>query len=298
MKTIIILLITSLMISLMISFTGCNNKSKSSTEKTNNEHFSENETETETNLEIREQLFSKFSENKNKTISALKNLSAEQANDLYEKYFEENQTLISAMIELECDLLGYFYYTDEDTTVNNQIKTLEDVLKKNGLDFDEIGEGYVEIKTKPDFYYEIFHNHVTEDYKLYLSIKAEENQTLYSADAGLIITFTELGERIIVWENFLETFPESALIDKVKRICRHYRGDYLFGMDNTPTLERPYNGSIYIYPENLEEFNRFINQHPNSPTTTLIQFFMENFQEENIYELMREKQSEILTENP
>jgi len=230
-----------------------------------------------------------FSKNKSEIILKLKSLSKEEANALYEKYYEENGILLGKIDEKEVKLLDKFY--SENEADKKEIKLLDQKLAKHQLQFDELGEGYVEITTKSDFYYAIFRDYVTPDYKEYLLLKSDENKMPYSADAGLIITFKHLGDRIISWENFMNKYPNSKLIPSVKEEYKNYQMDYLIGQDNTPTYEKV--NDVYIYPENIQEFNRFEKKYPKSPTVSLIHIFKENFKNENIPQLLRAEQEKL-----
>ena len=139
-------------------------------------------------------------------------------------------------------------------------------------------------------YYDVFKDYVTDDYKEYLKIWAKDDEELYQADAGLCISFEELGDRIARWENFLNKFPNSKLKTKVTVLLNSYREDYILGMDNTPTRDGGYDGQPYtIIEENMKEFNRFMKKYPNSPTVELIKYFLENYQNDNIQELIQNK---------
>lgn len=230
-----------------------------------------------------------FSKNKSEILLKLKSLSKEEANALYEKYYEENGILLGRIDEKEAKLLDKFY--SESEADKKEIKLLDQKLAKHQLQFDELGEGYVEITTKSDFYYAIFKDYVTPDYKEYLFLKSEENKMPYSADAGLIITFKDLGDRIISWENFMNKYPNSKLIPSLKEEYKNYQMDYLIGQDNTPTYEKV--NDVYIYPENIQEFNRFEKKYPKSPTIPLIHIFKENFKNENIPQLLRAEQEKL-----
>lgn len=232
-------------------------------------------------------LLNLFSKNKTAILKKLQTVSKEEANRLYEAYSKENQITLAEITASELDILDRFYHDDIES--KNQIKELGESLKKHDLVFEELGEGYVEITTPPNFYDTIFSHYVTEDYKAYLSIIKEENKSLYSADAGLVISFRELDERIITWENFMEQYPNSPLVEQVKENYRFYQHDYLIGLDNTPTIERANPDSLYIYPENREEFSRFITKYPDSPTSKLVHFFLENFRSKNINDLITEE---------
>lgn len=231
-----------------------------------------------------------FTKKKDEIVLKLKSISAEEANALYEKYHEENGYLLHQIDEKEDRLLQNFY--SEKDVDKKEIKLLNDKLVKHQLQFDELGEGIVEITTKPDFYYSIFKNYVTPDYKEYLLLQSEENKQPYSADAGLIISFKDLGDRVVSWEIFMNKYPNSTLMKSVKDEYKMYQLDYLIGEDNTPTYERAADEK-YIYPENIQEFNRFLKKYPNSPTVPLIHIFMENFKNENIAEMLREAQDKL-----
>ncbi|MNQ59672.1 hypothetical protein D3C85_739310 [compost metagenome] len=240
--------------------------------------------------QVSSDLLEQFSKNKNEVVLKLKTLSKQEANALYEKYFEENSSLLQQIAGKESGVLDKFY--NEDETNKKAVKLLGEKLSKHQLQFWEIGEGYVEIEPLHDFYYTIFKDYVTSDYKDYLYLKSEENKSLYSADAGLVISFKDLGDRVISWENFMNKYPDSKLIASVKEEYKNYQMDYLIGLDNTPTAERATDEN-YIYQENIQEFNRFLKKYPKSPTVPLINFFMENFKTENISDLLRAEQDKL-----
>lgn len=236
-------------------------------------------------------LLEQFSKNKNEVVLQLKSLpNREAANALYEKYFEANGTLLQEIAAKESGVLDKFY--NEDEADKKAVKLLGERLSKHELEYSEIGEGYVEIDPLHDFYYKIFKDYVTNDYKDYLYLKSEENKSLYSADAGLVISFKDLGDRIISWENFMAKYPNSKLIPSVKEQYKSYQMDYLVGQDNTPTTERS-SDEKYIYPENIQEFNRFLKKYPKSPTVPLINLFKENFKNEKIYDLITTEQDKL-----
>ncbi|MET3026349.1 hypothetical protein ABXT06_06720 [Flavobacterium sp. UW10123] len=240
--------------------------------------------------QVSSDLLEQFSKNKNEVVLKLKTLSKQEANALYEKYFEENSSLLQQIAGKEVGVLDKFY--NEDEANKKAVKLLGEKLSKHQLQFWEIGEGYVEIEPLHDFYYTIFKDYVTNDYRDYLYLKSEENKTLYSADAGLVISFKDLGDRVISWENFMTKYPDSKLIPSVKEEYKNYQMDYLVGQDNTPTAERA-TDEKYIYPENIQEFNRFMKKYPKSPTVPLINLFMENFKSESIFDLLRAEQDKL-----
>jgi hypothetical protein len=57
---------------------------------------------------------------------------------------------------------------------------------------------------------------------------AKDNKENYAVNGGLLITWEELGDRLIEWENFINKFPKSPLIKKAKENYHNYLLDYLW----------------------------------------------------------------------
>ena len=210
----------------------------------------------------------KFSKNKNEMLEKLKTLNKEEADKLYEQYLESNNTILENLNIEHDKLLSGGIYNNEDTSENftdEEWKIANKFLNKYDLELWYLARGTCIIKEVPDFYYKTFKDYVTDDYKEYLKITSKENEEHYVADSGLCITLEELGDRIVTWENFLEKYPNSKLNDKVNNICNSYRRDYILGVP----------GGIYDYKESAEEYNRFIKKYPDSPTTELLGYYLE-----------------------
>lgn len=250
---------------------------------------------------IKNDCYKKFLTEREKVIENLKSASKIEANKIFIEYSKINKVILSEINEYEQKTLDRFYDEDENSK-NDKIK-LSSKLKNHQLRYEEMGEGYVNITTIPSFYNDMFKNYVTNDYKEYIRLISEENKVTYSANAGLVITFKELGDRIISWENFISKYPESKLVEEVKSFLKNYRLDYILGMDNTPTFERDFENQtetnkkiLYINKENLEEFNRFLKEYPKSPTSMIIKLFIGNYkdkQEDELFDLIRNEVNKI-----
>lgn len=68
-----------------------------------------------------------------------------------------------------------------------------------------------------------------------------------------------------------------------KELFSIYQRGYLIGLDNTPVAE--YSDGM-IYSENKENFKRYLDYYPNSPTSELIKLL---FELEGDYEVMGEE---------
>ena len=142
---------------------------------------------------------------------------------------------------------------------------------------------------RPDFYYNIFKDYVSDAYREYLKITADKNEGKFVDDAGITITFKELADRIIVWENFMKKYPDADkdLKKNVKEKVLQYRNAYILGMDNTPTISSGKNPSIL--EKNNREFDRFIKAYPKSPTAEIIKYFQKNYKTKGIKGIIYKK---------
>lgn len=216
-----------------------------------------------------------FIEANDKIKVQVKTATPQEANTLYDKLIIENNELIDKISEKEANLLDE-YYTHFSGTNNDkpdeEAKTKSSILKTAGLEIWDIGEGMAEVRTVPDYYKNIFSGKVTKDYQVYIDILAEDDKILYQADATISISWQDLGDRLINWENFTLNYPESNLIKEGTGWYKLYQYAYLNGYDNTPTGEHD---SDKLYPEIREAFEEFITSYPLSPTTPYIKQLLE-----------------------
>ena len=199
-------------------------------------------------------LFEKFAENKKDIMQKLKTLNKDEANKLYEEYVEDNEDILYKIGQKSEKFLDSIYYgSEEEQFIEKDWNDTNDFLNKYDLELWDIGEGMVTIRELPHLYYDIFKDYVTDDYKEYLKIWAKDDEELYQADAGLCISFEELGDRIARWENFLNKFPNSKLKIKVIALLNSYREDYILGMDNTATRDGGYDGQPFTIYEEIKK---------------------------------------------
>lgn len=214
---------------------------------------------------------------KKQVQSELTSLSADEANALYDTYKKKNDSIVRLLEQSEQNILDHYYeyFLDENGNAKaapDSIAKKEALFNSAGIEFWGIGEGMGEIRTVPDFYLSLFKGHITKDYEEFIALMAKDDEDLYSADAGLAISFNALGKRVLKWENFIAKNPYSKLTPQAIEIYRDYQQSYLLGMDNTPTIEVTDNT---MYPENIKEFKSFSAANPKSPTTKLIKVVME-----------------------
>lgn len=192
--------------------------------------------------------------------------SPEQNNKVYDDYVKIRNKYTDCLNASQVEILDKYidYHTGPDTyNLPDNIKKMAATLNKAGLEFREMGEGLTEIHSLPDYYESVFKNKVTPDYAAYISQMAKDNKENYAVNGGLLITWEELGDRLIVWENFINKYPKSPLIKTAKTKYNDYLLDYLLGMDS----DRIYNREEgKIYDDKREAYNMLIKKYPNSGT--------------------------------
>ncbi len=228
-------------------------------------------------------------------LEKLKSENTEDFNNLFENFKTKREIKITKLNELEENLLAnYINFYDNNSQkyiLPDSLKVINSTFEKANLEFWGVGEGYTELRTEPNFYYNVFKKYVTKDYSDFLLLEAKDNSVLYSADAGIGITFEEISERVLYWENYLNKYPKSKLFEKAREDYINYCTNYLFGMDNTPTFEYSTNE---IYPENQLEFDRFISKNPKSKLTALVNLLLINIKKMNADELRKTLNDECL----
>ena len=233
-------------------------------------------------------LLKEFNKNKEEVINKLKTLNKEEADKFYEDYLESNNEILEKMNENDYIMLDNAFYIGEGDIDKEKLNKQNKYLDNYGLEVVEIEEGFM-LTEKKDFYYNIFKNYVSDDYRDFIKLCSE--------DIDYIDYFSSLEEhpeiiadKVINWENFLEKYPDSKLKEKAQNICYTYRDDYILALTSSQTTEVLKNGKIN---KDVKELNRFKNKYPNSPTTEIIKYYLENYKNDDINDMLADKNIEI-----
>ena len=233
-----------------------------------------------------------FVENKKSVIERLKTSNKEEADKIYNEYLETNQLILENINTEHLDFLNNiynkdskYYFTEKDW------KTANKFLNNYDLEIFDLAETEVSIIEVPNYYYNIFKDYVTDDYREYLEITSKENEELYYTDGSILVSYNKIADGLLTWENFLKKYPNSDLAEKANEECNTYRRIYILGSYNSPTREGGWENSelFYIPENNLKEFNRFIEKYPDSPTVELIKYYLENYKNKDVETLLNEK---------
>ena len=233
-----------------------------------------------------------FVENKKSVIERLKTSNKEEADKIYNEYLETNQLILENINTEYLDFLNNIYNKDSEYYFTEKDwKTANKFLNNYDLEIFDLAETEVSIIEVPNYYYNIFKDYVTDDYREYLEITSKENEELYYTDGSILVSYNKIADGLLTWENFLKKYPNSDLAEKANEECNTYRRIYILGSYNSPTREGGWENSelFYIPENNLKEFNRFIEKYPDSPTVELIKYYLENYKNKDVETLLNEK---------
>ena len=229
-------------------------------------------------------IFEEFKMIKEETSEVLKNSTQEEANKMYKDYLEDNNKILEKINENNYTMLDNAFYIGEGDIDKEKLNKQNKFLDSYGLEVTQIEDGFM-LTEKKDFYYNIFKNYVSDDYKEFLKLRSEDID--YFEDSNSFDKYLEIiADKIVAWEKFLEKYPDSKLKRKAQNMSYTYRAGYIFRLTSSETRESLMNGKAN---DAVKEFNRFIKKYPNSPTSDIIKYYLENYKEEDIDTLISKK---------
>jgi len=154
----------------------------------------------------------------------------------------------------------------EKDAVSNQLKTFKDNLNRCGIGiFSTEGNYYLDVQ--PDYFYDNFRDRVSDGALTYLDIRRHELAEGFSEDAGLLISYKQVGQRVKTWENYLADFPNNVYSGEAEGYYNTYLETLLTGMDNSPVFE--YNTNL-IDPEVKTVYEGLMQDEQNSKSAKLV----------------------------
>ena len=180
-----------------------------------------------------------FVENKKSVIERLKISTPEEANEIYNDYLKISQLIIENINTEHLDFLNNIYNKDSEYYFTEKDwETANKFLNNYDLEIFDLAETEVRIIEVPNYYYNIFKDYVTDDYREYLEITSKENEELYYTDGSILVSYDKIADGLLTWENFLKKYPNSDLAEIANEKCNIYRRIYILSSDNdAPTRE-------------------------------------------------------------
>lgn len=238
-------------------------------------------------------LLNDFVESKKSVMERLKTAKdKEEGNKIYNEYVATNKLMLEKINEAHSELLENVFMADSKYNFTpEEWKTVNNYLKDYDLELIDMGEGNAMIAQVPNFYYDIFKDYVTDDYRDYLELVTKEYTEPYFGIEEILVSHEKIADRLLAWEDFQKKYPNSDFLAEADTEANVYRRAYILGAYNLQTREGgSENPELYYISDNiLKEFNRFIQANPDSPTVEYINFYLENHKNPNIEEILYDK---------
>ena len=137
-----------------------------------------------------------FVKNKKSIIERLKTSTKEEANKIYNEYLETNQFILENINEKHSNLIDNVYNEgSEYNLTEKEWKLVNNFLNNYDLELIDLSEGDVMIREIPNYYYNIFKDYVTDDYREYLEITYNENEESFYTDGSLLVLYDKITDK-------------------------------------------------------------------------------------------------------
>ena len=103
-----------------------------------------------------------------------------------------------------------------------------------------LGEGNYSVAQSPQYAYMIFAPHLPQADQVFLKAILEQENAIKGSidkDAGLSVSFDQLSNWIISWEDYLKKYPKSHFVKDAQNTISFYEKYLFLGLENTPVFE-------------------------------------------------------------
>lgn len=205
----------------------------------------------------------------------LKKANKKEAEALYLDYYKRLSTIVDSINTAEVNTLKTYHDFQENKP--DSILRKENTYGKVNLYFRKVDSNHYDFKIKPGYYYKLFQNKVSREYKEYMKLRYDEHKLAYEAQVkNEKISLEAQRELIIKWEKFITTYKDFKFIDYAKKSYSDNLTLYLFGTSSQPTFEV---NTKKLYMENEQEYISFVKKNPKLLSTEITKSFLKHFYE-------------------
>lgn len=161
----------------------------------------------------------------------------------------------------------------------NEYLEHEKHLKSKNLEIDSIEDRFESIYHEKIDYRQLyldFGKYLSDDYKDYLELIEIELNEPISKEGALVVSWDELGDRVILFEKYLEKYPIAENFDQIQDKYYYYMSSYLYGLNNTPVYEY---STGTLLEDVKKSYEGFIEKNPQSKTTIIINGYLGKLRE-------------------
>lgn len=168
----------------------------------------------------------------NDCISSFTDKEKDSLYILYQRVFYNAVNKLNDSLESK-----YSSVLEKNTNDQNDSAVIKfrQLLDKSGLVL-QMTEGSYFVDVQSSYFYNLFKGKISKSLDEYLKIRSVEMANTFSEDAMLLISYEELYNRVVIWEDFIKDNQAFFLKKTSVAFYQHYLSVLLTGMDNTPAF--------------------------------------------------------------
>ncbi len=215
-------------------------------------------------------------ENEQKALlQKLKIVNRKEAEDLYLEHYRKVTVIVDSLNKAEINTLKLYHQFQNNKP--DSVLQKEEIYDKVNLYFRKIDSNLYDFRIKPGYFANLFQNKVSPEYREYMKLRHQEHTNAYEAQlTNEKITLEQHRELLILWEKFINKYPNFKFIDYAKRSYTEHLTLYLFGSSTNPTFEI---STKKLYVENEQEYISFMKKYPKTTTAEITKDYLKHFYE-------------------
>lgn len=192
---------------------------------------------------------------------------------------DEDMTILDRITEQSPD--GYYSVVMDEASFSEDAEIQISAMLRNNGYAAYYSEGGYYLSEDPDFLSDKCSPYLSEGLKTYLELRSTYLKTgAVIDDAGLCMTWDELSDRIIAWESYAESYPDTPEAEAAKKEAENCFDIYLTCryLDNTPMFQEE-----VLTDEVRESYERFITTYPSSKYHEIITTYYNILEEKDFF---------------
>ena len=220
-----------------------------------------------------QEIIKQIDEKQHTLKTKLKKTKGKNADNLYLEYSKLLNSLIKELETNEYNSLSIYNKWENEIAPDSIQKKME-LYDKLQIKIIENNDGTYNLKYRPGFYYDMFKYKASKDLREYLKLATLQRKKPIVVDGLINEDWSEISNRLIIWENFIKNNPNSAYKEDAKGKYLELIQLYLFGNKN----ERSYSiDTKKIEPLTEQEYMNFVKKYGKTTTGIITKNFLDFF---------------------
>ena len=201
-------------------------------------------------------------------------LALEEVLNIYESYYQ-----------------GEIFASNFNREIGSNFESNEDIVDKaKGTEFEslvkEIVNGGYKFVSQEGSHYPIvdysflkkYDSFISDKVTEYINIKSKQSDNLVAIDGALVISWDEIGERLLELEGYMDKYNDFVRTKQLESMYYNYMAIYLAGLDNTPAYDYVTNE---YKDEVLKKITDMSTMHEGTKTADIVRNYLDIIKEDN-----------------